>query len=256
GVDKSIEDLRNDRAQNIEDNPRESSKVLKAQEWIETRYPQQANRLLIVGGGIDAQTILVDLLLPSRNALETKTTKFRALIQDYNRASTDENKIKFTTDLEFILQDLGDNENVEVISRNDFDRKNQSIFYRCSDSSRNIGNEVGKLYVYWKNNAHNVNPDIYFSQAHVNANFSSGNNGRLVEFVGDEFALQIHNRRVDEQGKEFIRTNGTSVLPVPVFLDEHNRLVAINNRGLLAHELAESPIGSFLESRLKQNAID
>ncbi|CAF5065474.1 unnamed protein product, partial [Rotaria magnacalcarata] len=31
GVDKSIEDLRNDRAQNIEDNPRESSKVLKAQ---------------------------------------------------------------------------------------------------------------------------------------------------------------------------------------------------------------------------------
>ncbi|CAF5056502.1 unnamed protein product, partial [Rotaria magnacalcarata] len=113
GVYKSIEDLRNGRAQNIEDNPRESSKVLKAQEWIETRYPQQANRLLIVGGAIDAKTILDDPLLPSRNVIETKITELRKLIQDYNRDSTDENKIKFITDLEFILQDLGDNENAE-----------------------------------------------------------------------------------------------------------------------------------------------
>ncbi|CAF4561417.1 unnamed protein product, partial [Rotaria magnacalcarata] len=113
GVDKSIEDLRNDRAQNIEDNPRESSKVLKAQEWIETRYPQEANRLLIAGGTIDAQTILDDLLLPSRNVIKTKITELRELIEDYNRDSTDENKIKFTTDLKFILQDLGDNENAE-----------------------------------------------------------------------------------------------------------------------------------------------
>ncbi|CAF1601385.1 unnamed protein product [Rotaria magnacalcarata] len=255
GVYKSIEDLRNGRAQNIEDNPRESSKVLKAQEWIETRYPQQANRLLIVGGAIDAKTILDDPLLPSRNVIETKITELRKLIQDYNRDSTDENKIKFITDLEFILQDLGDNENAEVISRSraarnifyssisrridDFYRKNQSVFYQCSDSSHRIATEVGKLSVSWKNQVHIVNPDIYFSQAHVNANFSSGNSGRLNELVGEELALQIHNGRVDEQGKEFIRTNGTSVLPVTVFLDEHNRLVAINNRGLLAHEFAE-----------------
>ncbi|CAF5220320.1 unnamed protein product, partial [Rotaria magnacalcarata] len=76
-------------------------------------------------------------------------------------------------------------------------------------------------------------------QAHVNANFSSGNTERLDALVGKELASKIHNGRVDEQGKEFIRTNETSVLPVTVFLDEHNRLVAINNRGLLAHELAE-----------------
>ncbi|CAF1195636.1 unnamed protein product [Rotaria magnacalcarata] len=255
GVDKSIEDLRNDRAQNIEDNPRESSKVLKAQEWIETRYPQEANRLLIAGGTIDAQKILDDLLLPSRNVIKTKITELRELIEDYNRDSTDENKIKFTTDLKFILQDLGDNENAEVISRSraarnifyssisrridDFYRKNQSVFYQCSDSSHRIATEASNLSSSWKNKVHIVNPDIYFSQAHVNANFSSGNTKRLDALVGKKLASKIHNGRVDEQGKVFIRTNGTSVLPVTVFLDEHNRLVAINNRGLLAHELAE-----------------
>ncbi|CAM4988604.1 unnamed protein product, partial [Rotaria socialis] len=48
-IDKSVEDLRNDRAQNIEDNPREFLKVDNAQRWIESRHPADANRLLMMG---------------------------------------------------------------------------------------------------------------------------------------------------------------------------------------------------------------
>jgi hypothetical protein len=46
-IDISIEDLRNHRAQIIENNPQQFSYALKAQRWIETRYPREANALLM-----------------------------------------------------------------------------------------------------------------------------------------------------------------------------------------------------------------
>ncbi|CAF4453722.1 unnamed protein product, partial [Rotaria socialis] len=49
-IDKSIDDLRNDRAQRIEDNPKEFSKILEVEQWVSSRYPQEANSFLIVGG--------------------------------------------------------------------------------------------------------------------------------------------------------------------------------------------------------------
>ncbi|CAF4939923.1 unnamed protein product, partial [Rotaria socialis] len=43
-------DLRNDRAQRIEDNPKEFSKTFEVEQWVSSRYPQAANSVLIVGG--------------------------------------------------------------------------------------------------------------------------------------------------------------------------------------------------------------
>ncbi|CAF2325415.1 unnamed protein product [Rotaria sp. Silwood2] len=50
GIDKSIDNLRNNRAQNIEDNPQQFLKVVQAQRWIESHHLQVVNCLLIVGG--------------------------------------------------------------------------------------------------------------------------------------------------------------------------------------------------------------
>ncbi|CAF1677601.1 unnamed protein product [Rotaria magnacalcarata] len=68
GIEKSIDDLRNDRAASIEDNPQQFAKVNSAQEWIRTRYPQQANNLLTVGVK-HPEDILNDPKLPSRKDL-------------------------------------------------------------------------------------------------------------------------------------------------------------------------------------------
>ncbi|CAM4768573.1 unnamed protein product [Rotaria magnacalcarata] len=49
-IDKSIDDLRNDRAEKIKDNPKEFSKIFEVEHWVSSRYPQVANYFLIVGG--------------------------------------------------------------------------------------------------------------------------------------------------------------------------------------------------------------
>ncbi|CAF4777886.1 unnamed protein product [Rotaria sp. Silwood1] len=49
-VDKSIDDLRNARAQSIETNPSQFSKIEKVQQWIQYHHPREANALLITGG--------------------------------------------------------------------------------------------------------------------------------------------------------------------------------------------------------------
>ncbi|CAF3951395.1 unnamed protein product, partial [Rotaria sordida] len=46
-IDKSIQDLRNDRAKIIENNPQQFLRVLNSQQWIEAHYPCQANTLLM-----------------------------------------------------------------------------------------------------------------------------------------------------------------------------------------------------------------
>ncbi|CAF3169263.1 unnamed protein product [Rotaria sp. Silwood2] len=49
-VDKTIDDLRNARAQSIETNPSQFSKIEKVQQWIQYHHPREANALLITGG--------------------------------------------------------------------------------------------------------------------------------------------------------------------------------------------------------------
>ncbi|CAF1106068.1 unnamed protein product [Rotaria sordida] len=51
GIEKSIDDLRNDRAQRIEDNPKVFVKIFKAEQWVSSRYPQEANAILVIGAG-------------------------------------------------------------------------------------------------------------------------------------------------------------------------------------------------------------
>ncbi|CAF4986969.1 unnamed protein product [Rotaria sp. Silwood1] len=46
-IDKSIQDLRNDRAKIIENNPQQFLRVLNSQQWIEAHYPCQVNTLLM-----------------------------------------------------------------------------------------------------------------------------------------------------------------------------------------------------------------
>ncbi|CAF2144698.1 unnamed protein product [Rotaria magnacalcarata] len=49
GTDISIDDLRNQRAAMIQNNPTQFMKTREVEKWIETRHPQEANRLLVVG---------------------------------------------------------------------------------------------------------------------------------------------------------------------------------------------------------------
>ncbi|CAF2102630.1 unnamed protein product [Rotaria magnacalcarata] len=49
GTDISIDDLRNQRAAMIQNNPTQFMKTREVEKWIETRHPQEANHLLVVG---------------------------------------------------------------------------------------------------------------------------------------------------------------------------------------------------------------
>ncbi|CAF3170226.1 unnamed protein product [Rotaria sp. Silwood2] len=55
GVEKTIEDLRNDCAQSIKDSPQLFLKAHEAQTWVEARYPVDANSLLVIGGTASPQ---------------------------------------------------------------------------------------------------------------------------------------------------------------------------------------------------------
>ena len=49
GIDISVNDLRDQRAAAIQNNPRQFMKIREVEQWIENRHPQDANRLLFVG---------------------------------------------------------------------------------------------------------------------------------------------------------------------------------------------------------------
>jgi hypothetical protein len=68
---KSVEQLRNETAQGIEANSNNFSKAIEAQNWIQDRYPQEANTLLFEGAGPKRK--ITKLLLDKKSNNEIKT---------------------------------------------------------------------------------------------------------------------------------------------------------------------------------------
>ncbi|CAF1645898.1 unnamed protein product [Adineta ricciae] len=216
---------------------------------------QNPDRSLLYAGGDNTEyiraknhsgdSILDDKYLPSRKILEEGINKVLAAMED------DPAAIKGKLVLETIIHDIYDEDVTEVIARDKqmrdifyyslngrlayFKMKNEELFAK-SDTLRTSFNNVAS---YWKGKTHpQADRKLYYSQAYVNANFSKCDSWKATDFLPQPVRNMIASQRIETAGKEAIVTYGPAVAPVQ-FFSHCGKLVAIDNRMTLAHELAK-----------------
>jgi len=74
GINKSVETIRNELADDIQSNPN-YSKVIEGEKWIYERYPQEANSLLFAAGKKSAQNTIRDGLTEDHKKIHDEILK-------------------------------------------------------------------------------------------------------------------------------------------------------------------------------------
>jgi hypothetical protein len=198
-----------------------------------------------------ADDILDDRYLPSREILEKNLEKILTEIKKYKPESEkNPSEIERELILETIIHDINDQDINEVIARDKnmrnifYDSLNQRLAYfketnkELFTKSDTIETTFNNVASYWKGKTHSqVKWDLFYSQASVNANFSSCSSEKAKDFLPQPVREMIAGQPIKTAGKEAIKTYGPAVCPVQ-FFSYKNKLVAIDNRMTLAHELA------------------
>ena len=212
---------------------------------------QNSDKSLLYAGGDNARArkhsvdaILNDSKLSSREKLKEGLEKVLAGMKEYS--SDDREKII----LETIIHDITNTDIQEVIAD---DPKMRNMFYdslnrrldhfreMCGDAlekSDTMRTEFNNVASYWRENTYP--PDTrnpLYSQANVNANFSKCERPEAERFLPKPVREMIASQPIEPAGINAIKKYGPAICPIQVF-SYQDKLVAINNRMTLAHELA------------------
>jgi len=243
----SSNELRQIAAAGIRENPDAYLKMMPSINLLQ----QNSDKSLLYAGGDNARArkhsvdaILNDSKLSSREKLKEGLEKVLAGMKEYS--SDDREKII----LETIIHDITNTDIQEVIAD---DPKMRNMFYdslnrrldhfreMCGDAlekSDTMRTEFNNVASYWRENTYP--PDTrnpLYSQANVNANFSKCERPEAERFLPKPVREMIASQPIEPAGINAIKKYGPAICPIQVF-SYQDKLVAINNRMTLAHELA------------------